>query len=812
MKRYPVFLIVAILAMFVSCEKGNQGSSSGYISGQVLELGTNIPIKSALITTYPLGITATTNTNGDFVLQSLPVGNYKLVTQATGYISQTTDFIAVTTSGVDNLVLYISQYPATSMVIANAGNDQYSVGYGSLVKLSGQASSSYNNTPITYQWIQISGPAVNLLSATTSTPAFLTLPINELVNIPDNFGLLGITPTETGVYTFRLYAFAGGFSDSTTVTVFSSEPKPVITNELGYLLSNEALQRANVPVGSVVYLNGGYNAPPKTNNPIVSYAWSFLSTPAGSTAAFDNPLSQTPSFIPDMIGNYVIKLAANTSNGTVNETFTITANSYVGTKDCEFCHNGSLMTDVTTGYQSTAHANAFNALNSVFFVNQNCLQCHTTGFDKTPSAANGGFDDIAHELGWVISLPLSYQALPVTLQTVANVGCESCHGPGSIHTGSFSFDTSVCAQCHDNAPFNPEYTQWLNSPHANSVSPAGINLAGAGFTSCRACHWSVNIVYTNMQGKGFMPLITSQEAPVNCIACHDPHNGTNPYSLRVYDNVAVAGGVFTMTNAGEGAICMKCHTDQIADPNIIANSGKQIEIFETTAEVFAQGQGFTSAGAGAYAASITESSYHAGSGNIANLCVTCHMAQTPAPGQPGYNTTGEHTFMMTDADGNDHVAVCNTCHAGSIAVSGFDTVDPLYPDANWDGHPASVTEGVQDQVHGLLSVLACAITTSANQTCTVNTTDVNGNPVSWTITIPATRMTTTSYVSLTGTTFALWPSATTQERDAVYNWYLVNNEGSYGIHNTAFDVILLQKAFADLTGQSITVIGATLRQ
>jgi hypothetical protein len=267
-----------------------------------------------------------------------------------------------------------------------------------------------------------------------------------------------------------------------------------------------------------------------------------------------------------------------------------------------------------------------------------------------------------------------------------------------------------------------------------------------------------------------------------------------------------------MTNAGEGAICMKCHTDQIADPNTIANSGEQIEIFETTAEVFAQGQGFTSAGAGAYAASITESSYHAGSGNIANLCVTCHMAQTPAPGQPGYNTTGEHTFMMTDTDGNDHVAVCNTCHAGSIAVSGFDTVDPLYPDANWDGHPASVTEGVQDQVHGLLSVLACAITTSANQTCTVNTTDVNGNPVSWTITIPATRMTTTSYVSLTGTTFALWPSATTQERDAVYNWYLVNNEGSYGIHNTAFDVILLQKAFADLTGQSITVIGATLRQ
>jgi hypothetical protein len=263
-----------------------------------------------------------------------------------------------------------------------------------------------------------------------------------------------------------------------------------------------------------------------------------------------------------------------------------------------------------------------------------------------------------------------------------------------------------------------------------------------------------------------------------------------------------------MTGVGLGAICMKCHTDQTPDANAAAGIGS--ELHETTAEVFAQGQGFTGAGAGAYAATITESSYHAGAGDFPDLCVTCHMAQTPAPGQPGYDTTGEHTFMMSDAAGNDHVAVCNACHAGSIAVSGFDTVDPLYPTANWDGHPAGVTEGVQDQVHGLLSVLACALTTSANQTCTAASTDSNGNPVSWTITIPATRQGPVSAVTLNGTTFAIGPTATTQEKDAVYNWYLVNGEGSYGIHNTAFDVILLQKAFLDLTGENIP--GATIRQ
>lgn len=802
MKKYFLLFVFSFVVIAAGCEKGNQGPSSASVTGHVLELGINSPVASSLVSTYPLGITATTDTNGYFVIPGLPFGNYKFTVQAGGYISQTTGFIIVTSSGINDINLYLSKYPVTSMVIANAGGNRYSVGYGSQVTLSGQASSSYNNAPITYQWVQTSGPAVTLISPETATPVFTTLPMDQFISVPDKPGLLGITPTETGEYTFRLYAYANGFSDSSAVTVSSSQPKPVITNEIGYLFANEAEQRANVPAGSVVYLNGGDHAPIGSTGVITSYLWSFVSTPPSSEAVFDNSSSQTPSFVPDMSGDYVFNLTASTTNGTVNETFTVTANSYVGAKYCELCHNGSLMTDVTTGYQTTAHAHAFDALNSVQSVDGSCLQCHTTGFDKTITAGNGGFDDIAQNLGWVIALPLSYQSLPSSLQPVANVGCESCHGPGSTHTGSYSFDTTVCAQCHDNAPFNPEYTQWLNSLHAQSVSPGGFDLSQPFFASCRQCHWSLDIVYTNMEGKGQVPFVTSDEQPVNCIACHDPHSGANPYSLRVNDTVAIAGGSFTMTGVGEGAICMKCHTDQVSDPNAAAQSGEPP--FNSTAEVFA-GIG----GAGGYAATlITVNSYHAVPGNIQNLCVTCHMAQTPAQGQPGHNTTGEHTFMMTDTAGNDHVAVCNACHAGAISVSGFDTVDPIYQTANWDGDPTGATEGVQDQVHGLLSVLGCAITTSANQWCTVNTTDINGNPVSWQIFIPAGRG--ASGIGITGTTFAVWPTATTSEKGAVYNWYVVNNEGSYGIHNTAFDVMLLQKAFNNLTGGS-DISGATIR-
>ncbi len=807
MKNFMLFFAVATLVVGYGCEKGNPGASSASLAGHVLVLGTGTPIPSAIVTTAPLGISATTGADGGFALPSLPIGSYKLTSQASGYISQTTDFVLVTASGVSGLDLYLSRYPAKSIIIANAGSDQFSVGYGAPVALSARASSSYDNAPIAYQWVQVAGPAVAMMSDTTATPSFTTLPIDQLVSVPDRFGLLGISPSQTGSYTFVVYATANGFSDSASVSVTSAQPKPVITNEAGYLFSNEATERANVPAGSVVYLNGGLHT--SSGSAITSYLWTFVSTPPDSAAVFDFPSSQTPSFVPDMSGDYIINLEAGTGGGTVNEVFTVTANSFVGAADCEVCHDGSMMTDVTTGYKTTGHAGAFDVLGSSYTVDDGCLQCHTTGFDRTQSANNGGFDDIARDLGWELTLPVSYQELPSGLQAMANVGCESCHGPGSTHTGSYSFDTSVCAQCHDNAPFNPEYTQWLNSPHAESVSPGGRDLSPSRYTSCRACHWSLDIVDTNMEGNGVVPFITSNEQPVNCVACHDPHSGANPYSLRVYAGVAVAGGSFMMANVGEGALCMKCHTDRNASPDAAANSGSEPRY--TTAEVFAQGQGFTLAGAGPYASSITENSYHAGAGDLTNLCVTCHMAQTPAPGQPGYDTTGEHTFMMTDAAGNDHVAVCDTCHAGSIAVYGFDTIDPLYPTANWDGDPTGAQEGVQDQVHGLLSVLACAITTGAGQPCTVSTTDINGAALSWTITIPSTRVGSVPYVSLTGTTFAVWPTATTQERDAVYNWYMVDNEGSYGIHNTAFDVILLQKAFYDLTA-GVNVPGATIRQ
>jgi len=58
----------------------------------------------------------------------------------------------------------------------------------------------------------------------------------------------------------------------------------------------------------------------------LTYTWSFVSKPVGSAAAFADNATATPSFTPDLQGNYVVQLIVN--NGTADSqpsTLTVTA-------------------------------------------------------------------------------------------------------------------------------------------------------------------------------------------------------------------------------------------------------------------------------------------------------------------------------------------------------------------------------------------------------------------------------------------------------------------------------------------------------
>lgn len=50
---------------------------------------------------------------------------------------------------------------------------------------------------------------------------------------------------------------------------------------------------------------------------------------------------------------------------------------------------------------------------------------------------------------------------------------------------------------------------------------------------------------------------------------------------------------------------------------------------------------------------------------------------------------------------------------------------------------------------------------------------------------------------------------TKTERVALWNYWVIANEGSKGVHNTAFSVQVLQRTYRQLTGKDVP--GATLR-
>jgi len=107
---------------------------------------------------------------------------------------------------------------------------------------------------------------------------------------------------------------------------------------------------------------------------------------------------------------------------------------YVGSQACASCHPGP-----TGQWKSTPHANAYASLIAKKRqFDQACFSCHVTG-----AVAVGG--------GEVLG-----PTHPNQVGALSNVGCESCHGPGSAHvkaptTPMAMPSAATCVTCHDKA-------------------------------------------------------------------------------------------------------------------------------------------------------------------------------------------------------------------------------------------------------------------------------------------------------------------------------------------------------------------------
>lgn len=114
-------------------------------------------------------------------------------------------------------------------------------------------------------------------------------------------------------------------------------------------------------------------------------------------------------------------------------------NGYVGSEACKTCH-----LEEFDQWMHSSHAAAFNTLLTVgrqFY--PECVSCHVTGF--------------GYETGYRINTP--------ERNHLAEVGCETCHGPGKKHVNTPLAENirgevpeRICASCH-NAEHSPGFEQ-----------------------------------------------------------------------------------------------------------------------------------------------------------------------------------------------------------------------------------------------------------------------------------------------------------------------------------------------------------------
>ncbi|MEO6001922.1 MAG: cytochrome c3 family protein [Opitutus sp.] len=172
---------------------------------------------------------------------------------------------------------------------------------------------------------------------------------------------------------------------------------------------------------------------------------------------------------------------------------------------------------------------------ATFVGSKECVQCH--------ESITSSFHDATHA------------KLLAPGDNAKNIGCESCHGPGSIHSKKGSGHTNIinpaknpetCFQCHLDKrgefalphahPMDKVNCSDCHNPHeGDAIISGGTQLAGANET-CFKCH-------SAQRG----PYVFEHEAlRENCTTCHSPHGSVNDKMLK----------------ARNQTLCLQCHFQQ----------------------------------------------------------------------------------------------------------------------------------------------------------------------------------------------------------------------------------------------------------
>jgi len=569
------------------------------------------------------------------------------------------------------------------------------------------------------------------------------------------------------------------------------KPKIMVQNVSPYMLANTPVLvpdscittgLSSVANGTYVYLsvmNVGDTAAVQTST------WTFNSKPSGSVAT----LTSIPSlgwykFLADVKGVYQVKVSITTSTGTKDSTLQITSSDYVGVggfdgvpaiyPNCMSCHSSMpVWVEIFNRWKVSKHGTTFktNIVSGSTAFGTSCFKCHTTGYDKNKYALNGGFDDKARTLGWVwsnYSPPKAGNWDTIknrfsSLVPLAGIGCEMCHGAGSEHAAGgdttkivVDYDEGSCSSCHDNPWRYPQVAQWKNSGHGVGDIFEGRVVADSLrnniASDCNRCHDGRNQVdYTKKTIGGpnvFTPpaLVKGDMTKIGCPVCHDPHGNSNDFSLRNHPSDTLANG-YNYAFTGAAANCITCHMARRKASTYITVKGSFSSTWGPHSSV--QGDNMLGQNFATFGFPFISGSHK----NITDGCVGCHMAATTDTGTVTRDKVGGHSMNLHDAASNyDHTTGCQTCHPGKTSFDQF-----VAPE-DYDGN--GIIESWQTEVAGCLKNLRIALP------------PVGLDSVNWAL--------------------IARDSMNLNLRKAFWNYQMITNDKSLGMHNPFLTINVLQ--------------------
>ena len=414
-----------------------------------------------------------------------------------------------------------------------------------------------------------------------------------------------------------------------------------------------------------------------------------------------------------------------------------------------------------------------------------------------------------------------------------NIQCENCHGPqesgagvdSPAHTGSMSgvsgkprvsMSSDVCGACHGAPTHHGRFPEWQESPtgHASFELAVGEGIDSTNpqnsNANCAGCHSAQGFLRYIKQLQSGNPLRSvpsfslSAETvqPQTCVTCHDPHaeglhaeEGFAPEGVTSDAQPRITGSTpklpagFAAVGVGKGAICFICHNSRnggvgSTNPDGSAAPGTNSYLHEDNDPIYGMltkyaaphvaAQGDVLMGHNAYFMGNSGGAYSTKLASphavvVTDSCVKCHMEKTPPPMEYTFLYEGtNHTFKAS-------MEICSDCHA---IDQGLGPKLQMDTEAGLEQLYSNILAAYKKQANDIISAAS-----GTNPIETVSKMyEYHGSPV--------VDLTFEDGSTVTGAKPEVYVPCDSEPHvnlaKAVWNYLLLEGEGSLGVHNPNF--------------------------